>query len=140
MHFTWDLVKKAGSLKTIELFINFPALDIKRNILLESLEKVKLEQIERMDYFWGNDKWKDILFKGYSGDLFGKEQHLRTEKISTLADEYRRRLSHEAGFSVVLDPLPMKDEKGLVLYYLFFASQKPVAKDIVEHIFKKFGK
>jgi len=32
-------------------------------------------------------------------------------------------------------PLPMRNSKGAVVYYLFFASQKPVANDIVQQIF-----
>jgi hypothetical protein len=35
--------------------------------------------------------------------------------------------------------LPMKNSKGSVVYYLFFASQKGTAENIVKYIFDKFG-
>lgn len=33
----------------------------------------------------------------------------------------------------------MRNSKGATVYYLFFASQKPVAGQIVDDIFKKYG-
>ena len=35
-------------------------------------------------------------------------------------------------------PLPMKNKKNAVVYYLFFASQKPVAQKIITAIFDKY--
>jgi len=35
--------------------------------------------------------------------------------------------------------MPMRNRKNAVIYYLLFASQKPVAKKIVMDIFKKWG-
>ena len=35
-------------------------------------------------------------------------------------------------------PLPMRNSQGAVVYYLCFASQKAVANQIVEQIFKKY--
>jgi hypothetical protein len=32
----------------------------------------------------------------------------------------------------------MRNSQGATVYYLFFASQKPVAQDIVEDIFRKY--
>jgi hypothetical protein len=43
-----------------------------------------------------------------------------------------------AGFSFVPEPLAMKNSNNAVVYYLFFASQKPVAKKIIDDIFKKY--
>jgi hypothetical protein len=43
-----------------------------------------------------------------------------------------------AGFSVVPEPLPMKNSNNAVVYYLFFASQKPVARKIIDDIFAKY--
>jgi len=36
-------------------------------------------------------------------------------------------------------PLAFKNSRDAIVYYLFFASQKPVAEDIVQHIFNKYG-
>jgi hypothetical protein len=51
---------------------------------------------------------------------------------------FRERLNKVAGFKNVPEPIPMKNKSGAVIYYLFFASQKPVASDIVQSIFNKY--
>jgi len=56
-----------------------------------------------------------------------------------VARVFRTRLKEEAGFKYVMDPLPMRNSKGAVVYYLFFASQKDVANKIVQHIFKRYS-
>jgi hypothetical protein len=50
---------------------------------------------------------------------------------------FQKRLQTLAGFEFVPEPLPMRNSNNAVVYYLFFASQKPVAKKIIEDIFKK---
>jgi len=45
-----------------------------------------------------------------------------------------------AGFKKVPNPLAMRNSKGSTVYYLFFASQKGTAEEIVMYIFDKFGK
>ncbi len=42
------------------------------------------------------------------------------------------------GFERVPDPLPMRNSKGAIVYYLFFASQKDTAEHIVLDIFRKY--
>jgi hypothetical protein len=44
-----------------------------------------------------------------------------------------------AGFKKVPEPLAMRNSRGSTVYYLFFASQKGTAEDIVKYIFEKFG-
>jgi hypothetical protein len=51
---------------------------------------------------------------------------------------FRARLRKVAGFPVVPEPLPMKNSNNAVVYYLFFASQKPVAQKIIDDIFAKY--
>ena len=51
---------------------------------------------------------------------------------------FRERLRKVAGFQFVPEPLPMKNSTNAVVYYLFFASQKPVAQKIIDAIFKKY--
>jgi three-Cys-motif partner protein len=50
---------------------------------------------------------------------------------------FQERLRKVAGFQFVPEPLPMKNSTNAVVYYLFFASQKPVAKKIIDDIFRK---
>jgi hypothetical protein len=54
---------------------------------------------------------------------------------SAIVAAFRERLKEVAGFKFVPEPLPMMNSKNAIVYYLFFASPKPVAQDIITHIF-----
>ena len=41
-------------------------------------------------------------------------------------------------FAKVPKPIPMRNSKGAIVYYLFFASKKDAAEQIVIDIFKKY--
>jgi hypothetical protein len=60
------------------------------------------------------------------------------EPIEKVVEAYRKRLEQVAGFQYVPQPIAMRNKQNAVLYYLFFASQKPVAKNIVKYIFDKY--
>ena len=67
--------------------------------------------------------------------LFGSVERKATNE--TVAEAFRQRLRDVAGFANVPAPMPMRNSLGAVVYYLFFASQKPVAQHIVTDIFRK---
>lgn len=134
----WTTIKAAAELKTIDIFINFPIMDINRNILFADLSKAKPEDIERMNAFWGDESWKQLLYKKQT-DLFGGTHHLKVEDYHVLAKEFCKRLK-QVGFKDVPEPILMRNITGGPLYYLCFASQKAVAKDIVKDIFNKYRK
>ena len=121
-------------MRSLEIFVNFSIYDMNRNILRRDTAKVDKKQIERMNKYWGDDSWKKVAYTTES-NLFGLEEKT-TNKI--LADAYKERLKNVAGFSYVPEPIPMKNSKGGILYYLFFASHKPVAAKIVSNIFNKY--
>lgn len=56
-----------------------------------------------------------------------------------LGKALRKRLKELAGFSNVPKPIAMRNTQNAVVYYLFFASHKPVAEDIVKYIFNKYA-
>ena len=60
--------------------------------------------------------------------------------IEAIVEAFKKRLKDVAGFKHVPSPMPMRNSKGAVVYYLFFASQKDVANNIVKDIFKKYHK
>ena len=43
-----------------------------------------------------------------------------------------------AGFKYVPDPVPMRNTKGAVIYYLFFASQNATGNKIARAVFNKY--
>jgi hypothetical protein len=52
---------------------------------------------------------------------------------------FRDRLKRVAGFKFVPEPLPMRNSTNAVVYFLFFASQKPVAEKIIKGIFNRYS-
>jgi DNA-binding transcriptional regulator WhiA len=61
---------------------------------------------------------------------------LKTDN-ETIAKAFAQRLKKQATFKHV-EFLPMKNSTNATVYYLFFASHKPVAKGIVKDIFDKY--
>ena len=55
-----------------------------------------------------------------------------------VVEAYRERLKKVAGFKYVPKPIPMRNTKGPVIYYLFFASPNATANKIVDYIFNKY--
>jgi hypothetical protein len=47
-------------------------------------------------------------------------------------------LNKVAGFDFVPEPLPMRNSRKGVVYYLFFASPKAVAEKIITDIFRNY--
>jgi len=68
---------------------------------------------------------------------FFSERELVKQDNAAIVKAFQKRLQTAAGFEFVPDPLPMRNSNNAVVYYLFFASQKPMAKRIIEDIFKK---
>jgi hypothetical protein len=57
-----------------------------------------------------------------------------------IAEAFKTRLKKVAGFKYVPEPMPMRNNKGAVVYYLFFASPNKTGAGIVEYIFEKYRK
>jgi three-Cys-motif partner protein len=136
LHLTWRVIETAGQMKSIDMFLNFPVADINRNALWRNPEGVDPADIERMSAFWGDKSWRGIAYRT-DQNLFGLPEKEDNEKV---VEGFRQRLLKKAGFQHVAQPLPMRNSRGAVVYYLFFASQKPVAAHIVEDIFGKYRK
>jgi three-Cys-motif partner protein len=139
LHLDWEVVKQAGSMRSLDVFINFPMYDININVLHRDPETVLPVHIERMNVFWGDESWRELAYVESSPDLFGNTE---LEKVSNqkFADAFRHRLKEVAGFKRVPAPLAMKNSRSSIVYYLFFASQKGTAEEIVTYIFNKFGR
>lgn len=123
----------AGQMKSIEIFLNFPIMDMNMNVLRKDRKNVDESQIARMNAFWGDTSWKSVAYSA-EGLLFGEEK----VNNETLAYEFRKRLRNAAGFAYVPDPMPMRNSKGAIVYYLFFASPNTTGAKIVTDIFKTY--
>ena len=138
LHLNWDVIETAGNMGTIDLFLNFPIMDMNRNALRRNPDRVPPEGIERMTAFWGDDSWRDVAYKkNPQQSLFGEAEPLKTSNDDVVAT-FHRRLKEVAKFRCVPMPMPMRNSMNAVVYFLFFASQQPVAIEIVEDIFSKY--
>lgn len=137
LHLDWKVIRTAGAMQTLDIFLNFPIYDININVLHHDPTTVAAVHERRMTAFWGDDSWKRVAYEK-APTLFGDVD----EKVSNdrFADAFRNRLVDVAGFRRVPAPLPMRNTKGSTVYYLFFASQKGTAEDIATYIFDKFGR
>lgn len=136
LHLDWTVIKKAGEMKTFDIFINFPLLDMNRNVLLCDPKKAQQKEIEKMNRFWGDSSWREATYSQQT-DLFGQNFEIKNN-IKQLIKLFRLRLKENAGFPEVPEPIPMKNKQGGTLYYLFFASQVSVASKIARDLFKSY--
>jgi three-Cys-motif partner protein len=134
LHLRWEVLATAGQMKSVEIFFNFSIMDANMNVLKHDPDEIDPRQIERMNDCWGDDSWRAAAYRK-NGNLFGWDEKTNNE---TIVKAFQKRLKDVAGFSYVPDPMPMRNSKGATVYYLFFASQKPVAAKIVKGIFDKY--
>lgn len=131
----WEVIRTAGQMKSVEVFLNFMIMDANMNILWKDPDKVAKGQVERMNQFWGDESWRQIAYRkkaGLFGDIREKAPNM------DIAEAYRDRLKTWAGFKYVPNPLPMRNTKGAVIYYLFFASHNKIGNKIARSIFDKY--
>jgi three-Cys-motif partner protein len=137
MTLDWKVIQEAGSMRSLDIFINFPIHDINRAVLHHDPTSASEASISRLTAYWGDESWRDFAYDK-NPDLFGE---VDLDKVSNprFAEAFRQRLRKVAGFKRVPPPLAMRNKNRSVVYYLFFASQKDTAENIVKYIFDKFG-
>jgi len=137
LHIDWEVMYQAGQSKAIDMFLNFPVMDMNRNAIWNNPEKVPQDGIERMTKFWGDESWKQAAYaESPQGNFFGAE--IVKQGNDEIVAAFTQRLKKVAGFQFVPKPLPMRNSTNAIVYYLFFASQKPVAEKIIINIFSKY--
>ena len=135
LHLDWAVIQEAGRMRSLEVFLNFPVADINRNVLLRAPDAVSPTQVQRMSRYWGDESWRQVAYESVP-TLFGEDKLKVANEV--VAQAFRERLRTLAGFQHVPDPMPMRNSKGAVVYYLFFASPKAVAGNIVTEIFDSY--
>jgi three-Cys-motif partner protein len=146
LHLHWETILAAANLKTTEIFLNFPLMDMNRNVLHKDLTTASPDQMERMNSFCGTEEWQEILYEeskqmGLFKD-FGESYRIKVVNGNIKLGEWfkRERLEKAAGFKYVPDPILMRNNKGGPLFFLFFASHNETGKKIVSDIFSKYSK
>lgn len=136
LHLDWKVISTAGQMKSLDMFLNFPVQDMNRNVFWKDPEGVDEAQIRRMNLFWGDESWRNVVYET-KWNLFKVPEKEPNEFI---AEAFRLRLKELAGFERVPEPLAMENSKGAILYYLFFASQNQTAEKIAREIFAQYRK
>jgi three-Cys-motif partner protein len=137
LHLDWEVMQIAGELGTIDLFLNFPIMDMNRNALFWKPELADHDDIARMTRFWGDESWRQVAWADSKQPDMFKEIEQEKQPNKVIAEAFRERLKKVAGFAHVPEPLPMTNRKNAVVYYLFFAAKNPTAGNIIEGIFKR---
>jgi len=134
----WDTMTSIAATKAIEIFQNVMIMDANMNVFLKDQSKRTPAQEARMDRFWGDGSWREAGYReSVQMGMFGPPEE---EKVSNQAiiEAYCERLRTVAGFDHVVDPLPMKNNQGAVVYYLVFAGPNKIGAKIAREIFKKY--
>jgi three-Cys-motif partner protein len=138
LHLDWEVLLQAGQSRAVDMFLNFPVMDMNRNAIWRNPDQAPQEGIERMNRFWGDESWKQAAYaESPQHNLFSAPDLVKQSNDSVVA-AFRDRLKKVAGFKVVPEPLPMKNSNNAVVYYLFLASPKTVAQKIINDIFEKY--
>jgi|SRR5687767_1851091 len=127
LHIDWEVMYQAGQSKAIDMFLNFPVMDMNRNAIWNNPEKVPQDGIDRMTKFWGDESWKQAAYaESPQGNFF------RAEIVKQGNDEivaaFTRRLKKVAGFQFVPKPLPMKTAPMLWCTIYFLPPRNPWQK------------
>jgi len=138
LHLDWEAIQQAGQSRAVDMFLNFPVMDMNRNAIWRNPEQAPQGGIERMTRFWGDASWRDAAYaEDPQQNLFSGPDIIKQSNDDIVA-AFRERLRKVAGFQFVPEPLPMRNSNNVVVYYLFFASQKPVAERIILDIFGRY--
>ena len=138
LHLDWEVTQLAGQSKTIDMFLNFPVMDMNRNAIWHNPDKVPQDGIDRMNRFWGDESWRQAAYaENIQTNMFNLPDKVK-QSNDTIVKAFQKRLRDIAGFDYVPDPLPMQNSSNAVVYYLFFASAKPVAQKIIKDIFDRY--
>lgn len=136
LHLDWQVIETAGKMRSLEIFLNFPIMDMNRNALWRKPDQAGPEGQARMTAFWGDDSWKTAAYRKQPL-LFGGAEDVKLENRDVV-NAFADRLKSMAGFKYVAEPMPMRNSTNAVVYYLFFASQNRVGANIVQHVMDKY--
>lgn len=133
LHLDWNTIVAAGKLKTLDVVLSFPVADVTGKSLWRDPTGMNSPDLEQLKRYWGDDSWNNA----YETPSASSGRSTKAD-MDSVAAAFRARLQSVAGFKHVPEPMPMRSSKGALNYYLFFASPKPLADEIVTEIFDTY--
>jgi three-Cys-motif partner protein len=62
LHLDWQVMLQAGRSRAVDMFLNFPVMDMNRNAIWHNPEKVPQGGLARMTRFWGDESWRNAAY------------------------------------------------------------------------------
>ena len=87
-----------------------------------------------MNSFWGDDSWEEVSYTKQQGLFEEIEEKTGIKAVESASVKGSRK----SVFGFVPEPIPMRNTKGAIIYYLFFASPNETGGKIVKEIFDKY--
>jgi hypothetical protein len=132
----WKVIQAAGEMKSVEIFLNFPIMDINRNVL-RSDGSASASKLKKMTRFWGDESWREAAYRPERGLFDTKDVKVENwELIKT----FQERLRDVGGFEYVPEPMAMRNSQRSAVYYLIFAGPNATGKRIASEIFDGYRK
>lgn len=130
----WNVIGTAAQMKSVEIFLNFPIMDMNRTVFHD---KATPQKEEAMTRFWGDETWRDAVFQTNVGLFDTYQTKIENRRV---AEAFGERLKSVAGFKFVPEPMAMRNSQHSTVYYLFFAGQNETGSKIVKWIFDDYRK
>ena len=58
----WGVIQEAGSMQSLDTFINFPIQDINRAVLHHDPTSASEASIARLTAYWGDESWREVAY------------------------------------------------------------------------------
>ena len=70
----WDVILQAGQSEAVDMFLNFPVMDMNRNAIWRYPDKAPAGGVDRMNKFWGDEFVATAAYaEARQGSFFGPE-------------------------------------------------------------------
>ena len=133
MEVEWDAMEAIAQTQAVDLWILFPAMAVNR--LLYKDGKIPEKLCEKLDKTLGTTKWKEVFYQEKQQlSLFDKNSEIeKAASFEEIKRFYLERLN-EAFPGAACNPLPLRNSKNSILFYLFFVVSNPRGKNIALRI------
>jgi three-Cys-motif partner protein len=104
LHLDWDVIFQAGQSRAIDLFLNFPVMDVNRDAIWHNPANSKGRHRTHGKTSHGA---KLLMLRATKATFSGPE--LVKQDTAAIVKAFQERLQTVAGFEFVPDPLPMRN-------------------------------
>ena len=74
LHLDWEIIELAGKSRAVDMFLNFPVMDMNRNAIWRNPDKAPAGGLDRINKFWGDDSWRNAAYaEARQRSFFGPE-------------------------------------------------------------------